>query len=163
MVGNFGPINREQAYKVVKITGGKVPTDINGVYLRNGPDAKIFPENKSHHWFDGDAMIHAMRIKNGELFYCNRWLQCDRLKMEEGAGKAIIPRLGEMAYAGGLFKMIIIQLKNVVGYGPTFDKLTIGTPNTALTHHQKQTFALVESNLPYKIKMDHNKESFDIK
>jgi hypothetical protein len=74
LIQNFGPIKREQSYKVAKITSGKIPTDISGIYLRNGPDAKYLPENKSHHWFDGDAMIHAMRIKNGELYYCNRWL-----------------------------------------------------------------------------------------
>jgi hypothetical protein len=42
-----------------------------------------------------------------------------------------------MAYKGGLFKLIFGQLKNVVGYGvmTKVDRLTIGAPNTALTHH----------------------------
>jgi hypothetical protein len=82
LIQNFGPIKRQQNYRVANITHGKVPTDINGIYLRNGPDAKYIPENKSHHWFDGDAMIHALRIKDGELYYCNRWLESERYKME---------------------------------------------------------------------------------
>jgi len=75
LVQNFGPIKTEQSYAVSKVTGGKIPTDINGIYLRNGPDPKYLPDNQSHHWFDGDAMVHAMRIKDGELYYCNRWLE----------------------------------------------------------------------------------------
>lgn len=147
------------------MTSGKIPTDINGIYLRNGPDAKYIPENKSHHWFDGDAMVHAMRIKDGELYYCNRWLESERYKMECEADQAIITRVGEMAYKGGLFKLIFGQLKNVVGYGvmTKVDQLTIGSPNTAITHHAQQTFALVESNLPFKLRFAQNKDNFDIK
>jgi carotenoid 9,10(9',10')-cleavage dioxygenase 1 len=107
--------------------------------LRNGPDAKYLPDNKSHHWFDGDAMVHAMRIKDGELYYVNRWLESDRFKMETEADHAIITRVGEMAYKGGLFKLIFGQLKHVVGYGimEQVNKLTIGSPNTAITHHSQ--------------------------
>ena len=61
---------------------GKVPEDINGVYLRNGPNPKYIPITKRNHYFDGDAMVHAVRIKNGELYYCNRYLWTPRLKAE---------------------------------------------------------------------------------
>jgi hypothetical protein len=59
------------------------------------------------------------------------------MKLEDEAGKAVITRVGEMAYKGGLFKMIMSQLKNVCGYGPSINRLTISSPNTAMTHHQK--------------------------
>ena len=52
---------------------GSVPKDINGVYLRNGPNAKMTPSNGRYHWFDGDSMIHAFRIKDGRIFYCNKY------------------------------------------------------------------------------------------
>ena len=107
MCGNFGPIKSEQSYEVTKIVAGKVPDDISGVYLRNGPDAKYLPENKSHHWFDGDAMIHALRIKNGKLYYCNRWVQCPKMVEEDKAGQAIVIRIGEMAFKAGMLKMLI--------------------------------------------------------
>ena len=84
-------------------------------------------------------MIHAVRIKDGQLYYVNKWLESDRMKMEDEAGQAIITRVGEMAYKGGLFKLIFGQLKNICGYGvmAKVDRLTIGSPNTAITHHQK--------------------------
>lgn len=46
LIGNFGPIPNEQSYEVLNVVAGKIPTDINGVYLRNGPNAKFIPENK---------------------------------------------------------------------------------------------------------------------
>jgi hypothetical protein len=59
------------------------------------------------------------------------------MKMENEMGQAYITRVGEMAYLGGLFKLIFGQLKHVVGYGKmaNVNKLTIGSPNTAITHH----------------------------
>lgn len=82
-------------------------------------------------------MIHAMRLKNGQLYYCNRWLNCERWKKEEEAGRALITRVGEMAYKGGLFKMIFSQLQAVCGYGHMagVERLSASTPNTAITHH----------------------------
>ena len=76
LIGNFAPISSEQSYEVDEIIGGKVPQDISGVYLRNGPNPMYVLENKCHHWFDGDAMVHAIRIKHGQLYYCNRYLNC---------------------------------------------------------------------------------------
>lgn len=80
--GNFKPVNEESSYEVAKILEGAVPTDINGVYLRNGPNAKFLPDNKRFHWFDGDSMIHALRIKDGKMFYCNRYAKTPKLLNE---------------------------------------------------------------------------------
>jgi len=50
---------------------GDIPKDITGVYLRNGPNPKYIPANNRNHFFDGDSMVHAMRIKDGRLWYSN--------------------------------------------------------------------------------------------
>lgn len=47
---------------------GKIPTDINGVYIRNGPNPFYQPDNNQAHFFDGDSMLHAFRITGGKLF-----------------------------------------------------------------------------------------------
>jgi hypothetical protein len=71
--GNFGRIKEDgQQYEFINITKGAVPTDINGVYLRNGPNAGHHADNGRGHFFDGDGMIHGVRIKDGKAFYCNR-------------------------------------------------------------------------------------------
>lgn len=50
-----------------------------------------------------------------------------------------------------------------VGYMPALDKLEGGSPNTAFAHHQKNTYALVESNLPFRIRVHQAQNEFDIK
>ena len=82
MMGNFAPVESENdAYLLTDITG-KVPTDINGVYLRNGPNPLYIPSNGLQHWFDGDSMVHAIRIKDGTLQYCNKYTLTDKLIRE---------------------------------------------------------------------------------
>lgn len=68
-MGNFAPVKDEHDAYVInpKEMTGKTPTDISGVYLRNGPNPKLIPSNGRQHWFDGDSMIHAIKIKNGQL------------------------------------------------------------------------------------------------
>ena len=45
------------------IKEGAVPKDINGVFLRNGPNPIYIPDHNRHFWFDGDGHIHGIRIK----------------------------------------------------------------------------------------------------
>ena len=61
---------------------GKVPDDLNGVFLRNGPNPRVLPRSGRHHWFDGDGMVHAVRFAGGRVWYCNRQLETPRLKAE---------------------------------------------------------------------------------
>ena len=68
--GNYLPVSQELQYEISKISEGSVPKDINGTFLKNGPNP-ILEDNG--HWFDGDGMVHAFNFKNGALFYCNRW------------------------------------------------------------------------------------------
>ena len=83
--------------------------------------------------------------------------------MEDAAGKAIVTRVGEMSFKAGLFKMILQQLEVLVGYCANISRLTYSSPNTAIAHHETNTYALVESNYPYKIKVHQTQKSFDIK
>jgi carotenoid cleavage dioxygenase-like enzyme len=55
-------------------------------------------------------MIHAFRIKNGQMFYCNRYTQTPKLEREIKAGKAISPRAGELFTGLGLMKALMHEL-----------------------------------------------------
>ena len=93
-----------------------MPTDINGVYLRNGPNAKYHADNGRGHFFDGDAMIHAIRIKDGRIFYCNKWAETPKLAAEVKAKGPIFIRAGELFNATGLAKAALLGLERKVGY-----------------------------------------------
>lgn len=42
--------------------------------------------------FDGDGMVHAVRIKKGKAAYANSWVKTARLKQELRAGRALFPK-----------------------------------------------------------------------
>jgi len=163
--GNFLPVDKEDAYEVLEVSRGKVPTDINGVYLRNGPNAKYHADNGRGHFFDGDSMIHAFRIKDGRIYYCNRYTTTPRLLAETKAQGPLFIRVGELFNAAGLAKAALFGLQRKVGYklGGDLKEHQNGTANTAFAHHQKKTYALLEADLPFNIRVDRNEKSFDIK
>jgi carotenoid cleavage dioxygenase len=83
-----------------------VPRDIAGVYLRNGPNPKFIPQNGRQHWFDGDSMIHAIRIKEGKLQYSNKYTMTDKLNEEMKLERPLVLRYGEFSQGLlSLFKM----------------------------------------------------------
>ena len=64
--GNFAGVDvKGDQYEATNVVSGAVPTDINGVYVRVGPNPAIVPKNGRQHWFDGDGMLCAVMIKNG--------------------------------------------------------------------------------------------------
>jgi carotenoid cleavage dioxygenase len=67
---------------------GEIPRDLNGVYLRNGPNRR-FPAPGRYHWFDGDGMVHAMAFENGTARYRNRYVRTAAFRAEEAAGRAL--------------------------------------------------------------------------
>lgn len=85
--GAFAPIHTEVAATDLQVIG-KVPADLNGMYVRNGPSPRFQPEGR-YHWFDGDGMLSAIRFDDGRASFRNRWVQTDGLKEELAAGKPL--------------------------------------------------------------------------
>src|SRR3989338_2759394 len=85
--GNFAPWRSEDNFHNLEIIG-KIPADLNGVLLRNGPNPQFDPMG-SYHWFEGDGMLHAIRINDGRASYDNRWVRTKRFTLENKAGKAL--------------------------------------------------------------------------
>ncbi|CAN0583608.1 unnamed protein product, partial [Laminaria digitata] len=55
---------------------GTIPDQLDGRYLRIGPNPLKKAHSPSHHWFVGDGMAHGIRIKGGEAaWYRNRWIR----------------------------------------------------------------------------------------
>ena len=85
--GPFAPLADESEYTDLPLLKGNIPTDLNGVYLRAGPNPRFVP-NGRYHPFDGDGMVHAAEFRNGRLTVRNRWVRTDAWKHEDAAGTA---------------------------------------------------------------------------
>ena len=85
--GVYAPVMEELQLQDLKLIKGSIPTDLNGVYLRAGPNARYAP-NGRYHPFDGDGMVHAAHFDKGHLTYRNRWVQTEGWVEEAQAGKS---------------------------------------------------------------------------
>ncbi len=92
--GGYAPVDREIEATDLEVIG-EVPTDLDGVYARNGSNQRWQPPGR-YHIFDGDGMLHAATIKDGKVTYRNRWTRTKGFEMEERAGKSIWPGLMDM-------------------------------------------------------------------
>ena len=74
---------------------GKLPPDLNGVYLRN-TENPLFPSLNRYHPFDGDGMLHMMSFHNGEAEYRNRFVRTQGLDAELAHGGPLWAGLAEL-------------------------------------------------------------------
>ena len=130
---NFAPVRDEITTDTLKVIG-ELPANLSGMFVRNGPNPQWSPIGK-YHWFDGDGMLHGVRISNGQATYCNRYVRTKGWKIEQEAGKAVWSGLLEPP-----------QMDNPHGGYKN-------TANTALVWHAGQMLALNEGGAPHAIKL----------
>jgi carotenoid cleavage dioxygenase-like enzyme len=121
--GPFAPVTEEITAFDLPVTG-RVPAELAGRYLRNGPNPMGL-DDPGYHWFTGDGMIHGVRLRDGQAeWYRNRWVRSQRVS---GA-------LGE-----------------AWPEGPIHDGLDFAA-NTHVIRHAGRTLATVEAGaLPYQL------------
>ena len=85
--GGFAPVDMEVAATDLQVIG-TLPADLNGMYVRNGPNPRFAPEGR-YHWFDGDGMLSAIRFDQGRASFRNRWVRTDGLGEELAAGRPL--------------------------------------------------------------------------
>ena len=82
---NFAPVAEEITTTNLRVTGA-IPRELNGRYLRNGPNPMGPVDPAKHHWFTGAGMVHGVRLANGRAqWYRNRWVR----------SAAVVEALGE--------------------------------------------------------------------
>lgn len=74
---------------------GQLPTELDGTFLRIGPNALGGHDPARDHSFAGDAMVHGLRLRDGRAeWYRNRWVRTDRVARALGELPAPGPRRG---------------------------------------------------------------------
>ncbi|WP_106400330.1 carotenoid oxygenase family protein [Actinocorallia populi] len=85
--GDFAPVPDEIETGELAVEG-VLPAELEGRYLRNGPNPP--PGRDPGNWFMGDGMLHGIRLRDGRAqWYRNRWVRTGRL-----AGRPFIGRSG---------------------------------------------------------------------
>jgi carotenoid cleavage dioxygenase len=123
LTGSFAPVTEEiTAYDLP--VSGRLPAELNGRYLRNGPNP-LGLDDPNYHWFLGAGMVHGVRLRDGKAeWYRNRWVR----------SKAVAQAHGEQ-WAGG----------------PVFENMDFAA-NTHIIAHAGRTLATVEAGpLPYEL------------
>ncbi len=86
--GPFAPVIEETDAADLPIVG-ELPRELDGVYLRNGPNPRFTPLGSYIYPLDGDGMVHGMWLSEGRARYANRFVQTEALRAEEKAGRAL--------------------------------------------------------------------------
>lgn len=120
--GAFAPVGKEVTAFDLPVTG-RIPHELNGRYLRNGPNVLGLEDPRAHHWMRGDGMVHGVRLRDGRAeWYRNRWVR----------SAAVAEKLGE-PYPGPV---------------PELDYAC----NTHVIAHNGRILTLLESGpLPYEL------------
>ena len=91
--GNNAPVHDEIVATDLPVIGD-IPKDLNGIYVRNGPNPHFAPHWR-YHAYDGDGMLHSATFERGRVTYRNRWIRTAALNEEIAAGRALWQGLKE--------------------------------------------------------------------
>lgn len=66
---------------------GSLPAWLQGSLIRTGPAKFEVGDRGFNHWFDGLAMLHRFAFANGEVSYCNRFLESNAYRAAAETGE----------------------------------------------------------------------------
>jgi carotenoid cleavage dioxygenase len=135
--GIYAPIATEITADDLTVIG-EIPKDLDGAYLRNGPNP-VFQPGGRYHWFDGDGMVHGIEFHEGKATYRNRWIRTEGFTAELDAKRTIWPGLMDRPDPN-------------VPRGAGSDGWLKDSANTDLVFHNGYALALwYQCGLPYKL------------
>ncbi len=94
--GNYAPVNH--LTRQTELTwSGQIPDDLNGLFVRNGPNPMKPPKASRHHWFAGEGMLHGVRLEQGRaLWYRNQTVDA----------RGSTPNTHVIGHAGHLYALV---------------------------------------------------------
>jgi carotenoid cleavage dioxygenase-like enzyme len=123
--GLYAPIAEEVSASDLEVLG-TLPPELDGRYLRNGPNPIGPVDPATHHWFVGDGMVHGIRLQEGRAdWYRARYVRSSTVSEALGEPPAPGERHGGFDTAN----------TNVIGLaGRTFALVEAGARPVELTY-----------------------------
>ena len=137
--GNFSPVAEERDADNMEVIGA-IPSDLQGHFLRVGPNPVHVFSEEAYHTFDGDGMIHAIEFCEGKARYRNRFIENEGFKVERDRGDWVYKGMNSLM-------------------DPTPSRIPEGAPssknlaNTAFAYHNNTLYALHEPSHPTVISL----------
>jgi carotenoid cleavage dioxygenase-like enzyme len=140
--GPFAPVEHELHVEDVRVEG-RIPEELNGSYIRNGPNPQFAPIGSYTYPFDGDGMVHMLTFEEGRVAYRNRWVTTRGLTAERRAGRALY---------GGMLTPFMPEASTVGSDGDPNPFKNLANMN--VIRHCGRTLALWDGGPPYELAPD---------
>jgi carotenoid cleavage dioxygenase-like enzyme len=148
----FKPVHTLCSNAVLQVSG-KIPDDLEGVYLRNGTNLQFGQTNGRYHMFNGAGMLHQVQIAAGKASYSNTYIKTPRYEIEDTMGQDQYLHFGDLAGGGkaGLVRMAVAALRQRLGILPALEALESGSSTTAVQYHHGKLYCLQETGYPFAL------------
>ena len=148
----FKPVHNLCSNVPLRVSG-KIPDDLEGVYLRNGTNLQFEQTKGRYHMFNGAGMLHQVQIKAGKATYSNTYVKTPRYQIEDAMGQDQYLHFGDLAGGGkaGLARMAVAALKQRSGVLPALEVLESGSSTTAVQYHHGKLYCLQETGYPFAL------------
>src|SRR5438270_1552862 len=133
----FESLEAENDEEVELAVVGTLPSDLDGTLFRIGPARHDVYGERYRHWFDGDGMVHALRLSGGKAEYRNRFVATDKKGEEDAAQRRLYPGFGTPPGGSPLGRMRRARGKSAA--------------NTNVVFHAGKLLALWEAGRPWRV------------
>lgn len=137
------PIPAEHGFVPLRVEGS-IPRGLDGTMYRNGPGLFGLGGHRYAHWFDGDGLVTALRLRGGEAEGAARVVESAGLREERARGRSIFAGYGTKA-PGGFHPWRALRFLREGGKNPA---------NTAMLAWRERLFALCEVGRPTELDPD---------
>jgi carotenoid cleavage dioxygenase-like enzyme len=87
-------LEADVAPRAMRLVHGRAPAGLTGTLFRNGPAKFRRPGGSATHWFDGDGLMRAFRVREGQVTLDARFADTPKRRFETELGAVVTPGFG---------------------------------------------------------------------
>ena len=87
-------LEADVAPRAMRLVHGRAPAGLSGTLFRNGPGKFRRPGGSATHWFDGDGLMRAFRVNDGQVTLDARFADTPKRRWESEIDAVVTPGFG---------------------------------------------------------------------